>query len=108
MNKKIAFISFAVLAICAFTVWAVTSSGPAVSHSDNAVNMEQVSTDKLPADCDPSNCTPEQAAKCPHPVGAETSATAHGSNDADCPATKECPPSKCQGDKKAESSSATL
>lgn len=97
------------LAIFAFTVWAVTTNGPSSSRtSATDVQIEQVSSDALmPSHCDPSNCTPEQASKCPYSNSADVSAASNAENNSACPATKECPPSKCQGEK-AEKTKATL
>ena len=108
MNKKIAFITFSVLAVFTFTVWAVTTNGPQSEHHTNdAIQVEQVSTDATGALCNPSTCKPGDAS-CPHPASGEATATTTSENNAQCPGTNECPPSKCQNENKAEETKATL
>ena len=99
MNKKLILVVLVVMAGAVATVFAIDH------RNDSAPQLtaptEQVSAE-TPAHCDPSNCTPEEAAKCPYANKAATEATATADNA--CPATKDCPPSKCY----AASKTATL
>ena len=81
------------------------SANNTASEHNSTVKMEQVSTEN-PAHCNPSDCTPEQAAKCPYGNKAGMSATANVEAGNICPETKECPPSKCNTS--AKSGKATL
>ena len=86
--------------IIGISIWAMSATTAGTEHN-NSVKMEQVSNDK-PANCDPSDCTPEQAAKCTYGKKAEMSTTANAKSDNICPETKDCPPSKCNPSAKSE------
>lgn len=75
-----------------FMVWLLVAS-ICGGHEANAstVSAEQhYYHGKMSENCKPSECTPEQKAKCPHGAMEATSDT-----KAACPATKDCPPAKC-------------
>ncbi len=92
----------ALVFVTMMTIW-VSASNKSEPNQANQIKIEYKQAAN-PAHCDPSNCTPEEAAKCPYANKAEMSATANATKDA-CPATKECPPSKCNSGAKSNNTS---
>lgn len=90
MKKKLLLSILVVMAGTIAAVYAVNHRSEAPTQI--AAPTEQVSAEN-PAHCDPSNCSPEEAAKCPYANKAAQATTESADNV--CPATKECPPSKC-------------
>jgi hypothetical protein len=87
------------LAAAAFTVAAVVfiNAQPVATETlSNTVQVSDADAEK-PAHCNPSNCTPEQAAKCQY-KGSEATAEAGATNAA----TKNCNPAKCSAENKTE------
>ncbi len=100
MNLKSILATLTIVFIAGISIWAMSASSAGSEHN-NSVKIEQVSSDKA-ADCDPSDCTPEQAAKCSYGNKAQMSTTANAKSDNMCPETKDCPPSKCDPSSKSE------
>lgn len=93
MNIRSIAAVFAVLFIAGISLL-VFGGNHSVAANSAPVKVEAVSDQmpSMPAHCDPSNCTPEEAAKCPYSHAAQEAAM---HTEAACPATKECPPAKC-------------
>ncbi len=100
MNLKSILATLTLVFLAGIAIWAMTATTAGTEHN-NSVKMEQISNEN-PAHCDPSDCTPEQAAKCPYSNKAQMSTTANAKSDNICPETKECPPSKCNTSAKSE------
>ncbi len=99
MNLRMIIAVFAIVFAAGISLMAFTSDCNSTAEG-NAVVIEKVVSGAVPEHCDPSNCTPEQAAKCPYSNGSSMSATANIKIDNNCPATPDCPPSKCMSNKK--------
>lgn len=100
MNLKSLLATLTLVFIAGIAIWAMSATTAGTEHN-NSVKMEQMSSE-TPADCKPSDCTPEQAAKCTYDKKAHMSTTANATTGENCAATKECPPSKCNTSAKAE------
>ncbi|MBK7568807.1 MAG: hypothetical protein IPI31_13380 [Bacteroidetes bacterium] len=100
MNLKTLLATLTLVFIVGISIWAMTATTAGAEHNNSAAT-EQMGSEK-PAHCDPSNCTPDQAAKCPYGNKAQMSTTANAKSDNICPETKECPPSKCNTSAKSE------
>ncbi|MBK7443431.1 MAG: hypothetical protein IPL12_01105 [Bacteroidetes bacterium] len=101
MKKKILIGSFVVLTGLMVGLFAMSFSNNS-NAKVNTVPVEQVSTTATnPEHCAPADCSTEKAATCPY---SKTNATQEAS--ANCPATSDCPPSKCSST--AKSDKATL
>lgn len=91
MQKKFIIAAFIVCSGLALTIYSFASGPVSKDAVKPEVQTEQINTSATDH-CDPSNCTPEKAAACPYSNGAEKASTAAS---AECPATQDCPPSKC-------------
>ena len=90
MQKKF---MIAAIVVCTGLVLVAYSFTMAPNTRHTATDKVQVTeTSAMPEHCNPSDCTPEKQAECPYSKQAQSEAAAAGN----CPATKECPPSKCQ------------
>ncbi len=97
MKKKILIGSFVVLAGVMVGLFAMSFS----NNNDTKVTtvpVDQVSTTATtPEHCATSECSSEKASTCPY---SKTNATQEAS--ANCPATADCPPSKCSSTEKSD------
>lgn len=100
MNLKSLLATLTLVFIVGISIWAMSATTAGEGQKSSA-STEQMSTAN-PAHCDPSDCTPEQAAKCPYGNKAQMSTTANAKSDNMCPETKDCPPSKCNTSAKSE------
>lgn len=100
MNLKSLLATLTLVFIVGISIWAMSATTAGEAHKSSS-STEQMSNSN-PAHCDPSDCTPEQAAKCPYGNKAQMSTTANANSDNMCPETKDCPPSKCNASAKSE------
>lgn len=97
MKKKILIGSFVILTGAMVGLFAMSFSNNNNSNV-NTVPVEQVSTTATtPEHCAPSECSAEKASTCPY---SKTNTTQEAS--ANCPATADCPPSKCSSTEKSD------
>lgn len=97
MKKKILIGAFVVLTGIMVGLFAMSFSNNHEANV-NTVPVEQVSaTTTTPEHCVPSECSAEKASTCPY---SKTNVTQEAS--ANCPATADCPPSKCSSTEKSD------